>query len=97
MVYYYQCGPASCTRPPSGASASRRRTSPSPSDYQCHLRRLQDIRTQRRQQLGNTQQLTSRNLQITQIKEGKSRTFAHRFNRNNYQINQSNLQLLTKL
>jgi hypothetical protein len=39
----------------------------------------------------------SRHVQMQQIKDGKSRTFAHKFNENNQHINQSNLKLLSKL
>ena len=39
----------------------------------------------------------TRHQQLQQIKNGKSRTFANKFNENNYQINQSNIKLLSKL
>lgn len=39
----------------------------------------------------------TRHIQLQQIKDSKSRSFAHKFNENNLQINQSNLKFLHKL
>ena len=39
----------------------------------------------------------NRNSQLQHIKDTKSRSFAHRFNEQNYKITQSNIKFLNKL
>lgn len=64
------------------------------STYEKHIKKLDRIREERRNQL---QYDHSRTTQMQLIKEGKSKTFANRFNEHNLQINQSNIKLLVKL
>lgn len=62
--------------------------------YENHLRKLTQIRQERKTQL---QLDHSRNLQMQQIKNSKSKTFANKFNDKNLEINQSNVKFLVKL
>ena len=65
-----------------------------PSTYNNHLKKLSQIRQDRKNQLTSTQ---NRNQQLEHIKQGKSRTFAQKFNEQNVAINQSNIKFLVKL
>ncbi len=62
--------------------------------YENHLKKLDRIREERKTNLNLDH---SRQSHLQHIKDTKSRSFAHKFNEQNYQINQSNLKFLAKL
>ena len=65
-----------------------------PSTYENHLKKLSQIRLDRKHQLQMDQQ---RNQQLQHLKNSKNKTFALKFNEQNIKVNQSNLKFLVKL